>query len=69
MQRIVRSVGHACRKLRAQYIEVQDDLPEGWSLSSTLSLLGLRAVVPGKRPEKKQVVYDAETMKKMFANL
>ncbi|KAL2109746.1 hypothetical protein VUR80DRAFT_2074 [Thermomyces stellatus] len=69
IQKIVRSVGHACQRLRAQYVEVQDDLPEGWTLSNTLSMFGLGAIAPGARPEKKKVAYDPETMKKMFTSL
>ena len=65
----MRSVGVACQRLRAQYVEVQDDLPEGWTLGSTLSLLGLGAIAPGRRPEKKNVVYDPETTKMMFTSL
>ncbi|OAA56165.1 DUF1741 domain containing protein [Niveomyces insectorum RCEF 264] len=41
IQTILRSVGSACRRLRGQYVAVQDDLPEGWTLASTLGLLGL----------------------------
>lgn len=69
IQKIVRSVGLACQRLRAQYVEVQDDLPEGWTLGNTLSMFGLGAIAPGRRPEKKKVVYDPETTKKMFTSL
>ncbi|SPO05117.1 uncharacterized protein DNG_07802 [Cephalotrichum gorgonifer] len=69
IQKIVRSVGLACRRLRGQYIDIQDDLPEGWTLSNTLSIFGLGAIAPGKKSEKKKVVYDPETTKKMFTNL
>jgi hypothetical protein len=65
---IVKSVGQTCQKLRAQYIEVQEDLPEGWSLAGTLNKIGLGAIAPGGKPPPKPV-YDAETAKKMFAEL
>ena len=65
---IVRSVGQTCQNLRAQYIDIQDDLPEGWSLAGTLSKIGLGAIAPGRKPTPKPV-YDAETAKKMFAAL
>ena len=65
---MIRCVGYTCQKLRSQYVEIQDDLPEGWTLSNTLHMIGLGAVARGPRPEKK-VVYDAETSKKMFTKL
>ena len=68
IQRIIRSVGDTCQKLRTQFVEIQDDIPEGWTLSSTLNMIGLGAIAPGAKPEKKPV-YDADTAKKMFAEL
>ncbi|KAK3311996.1 hypothetical protein B0H66DRAFT_100604 [Apodospora peruviana] len=68
IKKIIRSVGYSCQTLRQQYIEVQDDLPEGWTLANTLNMIGLGAIAPGGRPPQKPV-YDAETAKKMFANL
>lgn len=65
---IVKSVGQACQRLRAQYLDVQEDLPEGWSLAGTLSKIGLGAIAPGGKPPPKPV-YDADTAKKMFAEL
>ncbi|KAL8303163.1 hypothetical protein RB600_006868 [Gaeumannomyces tritici] len=68
IQKIIGGVGSGCRALRADYIDVQEDHPEGWSLSSALSLLGLGAMAPGGKPPAKPT-YDAETAKKMFAVL
>ncbi|EON95625.1 hypothetical protein UCRPA7_8893 [Phaeoacremonium minimum UCRPA7] len=68
IQRIIKSVGYASQRLRGQYIDILEDLPEGWTLSSTLNMIGLGAIVPGPKPEKKPV-YDSETQKKMFAEL
>ncbi|KAK0736546.1 hypothetical protein B0T21DRAFT_367166 [Apiosordaria backusii] len=65
---IVKSVGKTCRKLRDQYIDVQEDLPEGWTLANTLNKIGLGAIAPGGKPPPKPV-YDADTAKKMFAEL
>ncbi|KAL2259292.1 hypothetical protein VTK26DRAFT_7095 [Humicola hyalothermophila] len=65
---IVKSVGQTCQRLRSQYIDIQDDLPEGWTLAGTLNKIGLGAIAPGGRPSPKPV-YDAETAKKMFAEL
>lgn len=68
MRGIVRNIGQTCQRLRAQYINVQEDLPEGWSLAGTLSKIGLGAIAPGGRPPPKPV-HDAETAKRMFAEL
>lgn len=68
IQKIIKSVGRTCQGLRAQFVDVQDDLPEGWTLSSTLNLIGLGAIAPGPKPEKKPV-YDAETAKRMLTEL
>lgn len=68
IQKILQSTGRACQLLRQQYVDVHDDIPEGWSLSSTLNLLGLGAIAPGGKPAAKPV-YDAETQKQMFTKL
>ncbi|KAM7208176.1 protein of unknown function (DUF1741) domain containing protein [Naviculisporaceae sp. PSN 640] len=68
IKKIIRSVGQTCQNLRQQYIDVQEDLPEGWSLKSTLNMIGLGAIAPGGKPPPKPV-YDADTAKKMFAEL
>ncbi|KAK2074186.1 hypothetical protein P8C59_008410 [Phyllachora maydis] len=66
--KIIRSTGFGCQVLRSEYVEVQDDIPQGWTLSNTLHKMGLGAIAPGALVPKKQV-YDAETAKKMFAAL
>lgn len=68
IQKIIECVGYACQAVRADYIDVQEDLPEGWTLSRTLNLIGLGFFAPGPRPEKKPV-YDDETAKQMFSKL
>jgi hypothetical protein len=68
IQKIIRCIGYTCQAVRADYVDVQDDLPEGWTLSSTLNMIGLGFIVPGPKLEKKPV-YDAETAKQMFAKL
>ncbi|KAM0665639.1 hypothetical protein ACQRIU_005900 [Beauveria bassiana] len=65
---IVTCIGAACQVLRADYINVQDDLPEGWTVSNALGMLGLGAIVPGPKQEKKPF-YDADTAKQMFTKL
>lgn len=68
IQKIIKSAGYTCQELRAKYVEVQDDLPEGWTLSGTLNLIGLGAIAPGGKPTPR-LTYDAETAKQMFSNL
>ncbi|KAK0667093.1 hypothetical protein QBC41DRAFT_324596 [Cercophora samala] len=65
---IVKGVGKTCQKLRDQYIDVQEDLPEGWTLANTLNKIGLGAIAPRGKPPPKPV-YDADTAKRMFAEL
>jgi hypothetical protein len=68
IRKIVHCIGYTCQALRSDYVHVQDDLPEGWTFTNTLEMIGLGAIVPGPRPEKK-VVYDAETAKQMLTQL
>lgn len=68
IRKIIRCVGETCQSLRTQYVDVQEDLPEGWTLNGTLRMMGLGVVARGPKPEKKPI-YDAETMKTMFTNL
>lgn len=68
IQKVIRCVGHACRALRAQYVDILDDLPEGWSFSGTLNRMGLSAIAPGAKADRKPA-YDPETAKQMFAKL
>ncbi|KAM0335068.1 hypothetical protein ACHAQA_000102 [Verticillium albo-atrum] len=68
IQKTIRCAGYACQKLRLDYVDVLEDLPEGWTFSNTLHMIGLGIVARGPKPEKK-VVYDAETQKQMFAKL
>jgi hypothetical protein len=64
---IIRSVGNTCATSRAKYVAVQEDLPEGWSIGNTLSLIGLGAIAPGAK--NAAPVIDPETAKEMFAKL
>ncbi|KND94530.1 membrane protein [Tolypocladium ophioglossoides CBS 100239] len=68
IQKIIHCVGYTCQALRLGYIDIQDDLPEGWTFSSALNIIGLGAILPGPKPEKKPV-YDAETAKQMLSTL
>ncbi|KAG6042136.1 hypothetical protein E4U41_004940 [Claviceps citrina] len=68
IQKIVQCVGYTCQALRLDYLDIQDDLPEGWTLSNTLNLIGLGVMMRGPKPEKKPV-YDAATAKQLFSSL
>lgn len=67
IQKIVRGVGLSCAGLRNGYVAVQDDMPEGWSLASTLIFFGLRALAPGAKDRGNPPT--AEEAKEMFAAL
>ncbi|KAG0128922.1 hypothetical protein HOY82DRAFT_522235 [Tuber indicum] len=41
IKRIVQEIGFSSVRCRADYIAIQDDLPEGWSLNNVLSYVGL----------------------------
>ncbi|KAI5864092.1 DUF1741-domain-containing protein [Durotheca rogersii] len=68
IQKIVRCVGYTCRNLRGQYIDILQDLPEGWSITSTLNMIGLGAIAPGAKANHKPT-YDPEIAKQMFSKL
>ncbi|CAJ2510938.1 Uu.00g065630.m01.CDS01 [Anthostomella pinea] len=68
IQKIIKCVGQTSRGLRGQYIEILQDLPEGWSISNTLSMIGLGAIAPGSKANQKPT-YDPEVAKQMFAKL
>ncbi|RDA92272.1 hypothetical protein CP533_5742 [Ophiocordyceps camponoti-saundersi (nom. inval.)] len=68
IQKIIHCVGCTCQALQSDYVAIQEDLPEGWSFSSTLTMIGLGSIVPGLKAEKKPV-YDAEVAKSMFSDL
>lgn len=68
IQKVIKSVGYTCQGLRDQFVNIQEDLPEAWTLTNTLAMIGLGAIAPGAKTDKKPV-YDAETAKQMFAEL
>jgi hypothetical protein len=67
IQKIIRSVGQTCFASRGKYVAVQDDLPEGWSLGSTLNMIGLGGIAPGVKTVAPAI--DPEVAKEMFAKL
>ena len=64
MSQIVYSIGRVYGQIRDSYVEVQDDMPEGWTLSSTLTFVGLRALSPD--PKNKKVPPSEEEAKELF---
>ncbi|POS86129.1 hypothetical protein EPUL_001364 [Erysiphe pulchra] len=68
IQKIIRSVGHTCLKLRGDYVAIQNDSPEGWSISNTLCKMGLGAIAP-RAASPIPPVFEAEAAKEMFAKL
>lgn len=59
--------GETCSTLRDAYIAIQDDMPEGWTLGSTLNYIGLGALAPSSRPTTP--VPAPEEAKSLFAAL
>ena len=67
IKKIVEAVGYTCTKVRNEYILIQDDTPEGWSLSSALSFIGLGALTTGAR--QASPVLTPEEANRRFATL
>ncbi|OKL60019.1 hypothetical protein UA08_04770 [Talaromyces atroroseus] len=65
IQKIVRGTGLSCAGLRNAYVAIQDDLPEGWTLSNTLIFFGLRILAPGSKD--KSATLTADEIKETFA--
>ena len=67
IQKIITSFGDTCTSLRDAYVALQDDLPEGWTLGSTLNYIGLGALAPASRPSTPTP--GPEETKSLFATL
>ncbi|OJJ44043.1 hypothetical protein ASPZODRAFT_135488 [Penicilliopsis zonata CBS 506.65] len=67
IQKIVWGVGLSCAALRNGYVAVQDDAPEGWTLSSTLIFFGLGILAPGAKGRTNPPT--AEEAKELFGAL
>ena len=46
---------------------IQDDLPEGWTITNTLSMIGLGSIAPGANAAPPSI--DPEVAKEMLAKL
>lgn len=67
IQKMINGFGSSCLRLRDAYVAVQDDLPEGWTLGSTLNYIGLGVLAPGSRPSTPTPA--ADETKSLFAAL
>lgn len=67
IKKLVLCTGQTCFTSRDKYVAVQEDLPEGWTLGSTLSYFGLGSLTPGSRPSTPTP--SADEAKSLFANL
>ncbi|PWW77545.1 DUF1741-domain-containing protein [Tuber magnatum] len=52
IKKIVQEIGFSSVRCRADYIAIQDDLPEGWSLNNVLSYVGL-TMLSGAGPKSR----------------
>ncbi|EPS45022.1 hypothetical protein H072_1046 [Dactylellina haptotyla CBS 200.50] len=77
MKQIVYTIGAAATRCREDYIDVQDDAPEGWSFGSVLSLMGLGGILAAtglskSRPTSsngQKIDPDVDIVKQSFAQL
>jgi len=67
MQQIVYGIGDVCGAVRDRYVALQEDLPDAWNLSSTLTFIGLRALSPD--PKNKRPPPTEEEAKEQFGAL
>jgi hypothetical protein len=64
MSHMAYGIGRIFSGIRDRYVAVQDDLPEGWNLSSTLTFIGLRSLSPDSKT--KNVPPTEEEAKDLF---
>ncbi|ORY11664.1 hypothetical protein BCR34DRAFT_565059 [Clohesyomyces aquaticus] len=50
IQKMLLCFGSSCGTMRDAYVAIQNDMPEGWTLGSTLNYIGLGVLAPGSRP-------------------
>ncbi|KAI9768561.1 MAG: hypothetical protein M1840_004758 [Geoglossum simile] len=67
IQKIIKSIGQTSSLSRDRYVAIQDDLPEGWNLNSTLTFFGLGGLAPGAKAPAQ--VPNPDAAKALFAAL
>jgi hypothetical protein len=67
IQKMIASFGATCSALRDAYIAVQDDMPEGWTLGSTLNYFSFGVLAQASRPSTPTPA--PEEAKSLFASL
>ncbi|KIW06437.1 hypothetical protein, variant 1 [Verruconis gallopava] len=67
IKKLVGCIGQTCLLARSRYTEIQEDLPEGWSLGGTLAYIGLGALAGS--PRSSTSILSPEEAKKRFASL
>ncbi|KAL8964788.1 MAG: hypothetical protein Q9197_006804, partial [Variospora fuerteventurae] len=48
IQQIIKGFGAVCSRSRDKYVAIQEDIEEGWTLSSTLKYIGLGVLAPSR---------------------
>lgn len=64
IKRMIRCIGFNCSTMRDQYLSIQEDVTESWSIGGTLNYIGLGALVGAKAAAP---VLTEEEMKTLFA--
>ena len=67
IKKMIASVGATCLSLRDAYVAVQDDMPEAWTLGSTLNYISFGVLSPASRPSTPTPA--PEEAKSIFASL
>ncbi|KAJ9605507.1 hypothetical protein H2200_010164 [Cladophialophora chaetospira] len=62
IQLLVHNSAHACAAIRNQYVDIQDDYPAPWTLNSTLTMVGLRALTSDAQKPAPPTEEEAKTL-------
>lgn len=66
IRKILKGLAYTCSHARDRYLAEQEDVPEGWNLTSTLTYIGLGALVLGKTAAPSP---NTDNVKEVFAAL
>lgn len=67
-QRLVLSIGTSLQQSRNRYVALQEDVAEGWTLSNTLTYIGLAILAPS-RPATPTILTPMAEVKEDFSDL